>query len=1262
MKRILLSLMALLAIHTAYGQVKATSAELNAGIDDAKFATALALQGSKYLDQSGAKLYAVTAAGANTYTATIAPAITAYSAGQVFFIKITTANTGASTLNLNGLGAKALVKDAATALAGSELLANRIYALAYDGTNFQVVDVADALKANLASPAFTGVPTAPTAAAGTNTTQLATTAFVNSAVESPGALSITSSTIPQVLLNSTPADAATKNTYIGVKHYTNAEEPMFLIGGSSTSVNNVVNVGGGNANLNASTQLDFYTAADNVTATGTRRMRINAAGLVDITNNANIGGTLGVTGILTGTVGQFTTRLNVGALTGTNVNFYNNKDITGAVNSYANFTNAIIQPDVTTVAYGNRIHLGTAAATFTLPNLYYNYATQGTFGAGSTVTNQFGYYADNSIAGASTLNVGYGSNIAAGAGRWNFYVTGTAQNYFAGNVGIGTTSPGANLQVTTTADATKGVVVRGFSATQSANLQEWQTSAGTAQTVVDNAGNLGINAGANFYNVIGTEQQTIYNPAHYYSTAATTGAIVFKHATLSAATMFDIKLKFYRYNTNTALGELRISFYKPDATLINSTTGKYAYTIGNPPVELDQVRVGFDGSGNLSIILSDVATAWNTHNRVIVTEMTTSYTGGTNSAWRNGWTSAVETDLSAYTSLTALPITNMSLNGFIQNSALGQTADLRITGVGLFGGRVSAGTISNLGQLTVVPAADATKGIVVRGTATQSGNLFETQTNAGNVTYSMNPLGISSQTSTSNNSSTGRSVMAIKHESTFAGTYSGTIPVMVDLGVKTPASDQITGRISSGFNGDADRTSGYFAINTASSGTLGEAIRFNSDKSVSFNSGAALINPSGILLNLGLGNITALNNSYIQTLITGTLISRNIADANDALTVNLQNASSTGLILDAQAAGTTVSSISKAGLGTFSGLNLATVPTTSAGTYDVLTRNITTGAIEKTSSSVFTTAAANVVYAGPLTGTANPTFRKLQRNDIGEAFGAATTSGVLDWNDITNTQPGFSPTLITGASANGPGGSAYYHPFTMEHSSKTGNGNMTQIGYPYNPGAADGITWRWRYSNTWSAWRKVWDSSNFTNLNQLTTRNFSDLQGKPTTLTGYGITDGATSASVTAVQTSVTTYDNNAVHKAGTETIAGTKFFNGGVGIGLIAATVPSAYKLAVGGGIIAESVKVKPQGEWPDYVFEKGYPMLSLRELETFILKNKHLPDVPAAAEVKKEGVDLGEMDSKLLKKIEELTLYLIEMKKENEVLKERLDKLEKK
>ncbi|WP_316815848.1 hypothetical protein [Pedobacter nyackensis] len=151
------------------------------------------------------------------------------------------------------------------------------------------------------------------------------------------------------------------------------------------------------------------------------------------------------------------------------------------------------------------------------------------------------------------------------------------------------------------------------------------------------------------------------------------------------------------------------------------------------------------------------------------------------------------------------------------------------------------------------------------------------------------------------------------------------------------------------------------------------------------------------------------------------------------------------------------------------------------------------------------------------------------------------------------------------------------------------------------------------------------------------------VTGKPTTLTGYGITDAATQASVTTV-------DANAVHKTGNETIAGIKLFSTSVGIGT---TNVHTYKLAVGGGIIAESVKVKPQGEWPDYVFEKDYPILPLNELEKFVSKNKHLPNVPNAAEVKKDGIDVGEMNAKLLQKIEELTLYIIDQQKEIKSLK---------
>ena len=107
---------------------------------------------------------------------------------------------------------------------------------------------------------------------------------------------------------------------------------------------------------------------------------------------------------------------------------------------------------------------------------------------------------------------------------------------------------------------------------------------------------------------------------------------------------------------------------------------------------------------------------------------------------------------------------------------------------------------------------------------------------------------------------------------------------------------------------------------------------------------------------------------------------------------------------------------------------------------------------------------------------------------------------------------------------------------------------------------------------------------------------------------------------------------------------------NGALSIGTIN---PTGYRLAVAGKAIAEEIVVKLQVDWPDYVFEKVYKRLSLSELELFILKNRHLPEVPTADDVEKNGLSLGEMDAILLKKIEELTLYVIEQQKEIEALR---------
>ena len=94
-------------------------------------------------------------------------------------------------------------------------------------------------------------------------------------------------------------------------------------------------------------------------------------------------------------------------------------------------------------------------------------------------------------------------------------------------------------------------------------------------------------------------------------------------------------------------------------------------------------------------------------------------------------------------------------------------------------------------------------------------------------------------------------------------------------------------------------------------------------------------------------------------------------------------------------------------------------------------------------------------------------------------------------------------------------------------------------------------------------------------------------------------------------------------------------------------------YKFAVKGKMIAEEIVVKLHGNWPDFVFKKEYGLMSLEDVECFIKENSHLPTMPSASEVEEAGIPLGEMNAKLLQKVEELTLYVIELKKEIDILK---------
>ncbi len=117
---------------------------------------------------------------------------------------------------------------------------------------------------------------------------------------------------------------------------------------------------------------------------------------------------------------------------------------------------------------------------------------------------------------------------------------------------------------------------------------------------------------------------------------------------------------------------------------------------------------------------------------------------------------------------------------------------------------------------------------------------------------------------------------------------------------------------------------------------------------------------------------------------------------------------------------------------------------------------------------------------------------------------------------------------------------------------------------------------------------------------------------------------------------------------------------SGRVGIGTL--KLPVGYKLAVGGKIICEELKVQLQNAWPDYVFAPGYPLQSLEAVAQHIAEKGHLPNIPPACEMEDNGLSVGEMQTKMMEKIEELTLYLIELKKDNTSLRQEVEALKRK
>ena len=203
--------------------------------------------------------------------------------------------------------------------------------------------------------------------------------------------------------------------------------------------------------------------------------------------------------------------LSIGTLNttaGTNVNI--NKAITGAANTYNFNVNGSVQADVTGVCNNIYSRANIVAAAFTLPSYHHFVASQGTIGAGSSITTQTGFHVESTVTGA-TNNYGFRGLIASGTGRWNLYMDGTASNYIAGTVGIGTTSQTAKLEIKGSGDtsATTSLLVRSSASTELLKVtddgQLTIQGLSTAKTTLDN----GDSSSAIVVNVGGRQASTI---------------------------------------------------------------------------------------------------------------------------------------------------------------------------------------------------------------------------------------------------------------------------------------------------------------------------------------------------------------------------------------------------------------------------------------------------------------------------------------------------------------------------------------------------------------------------------------------------------------------------------------------------------------------------------------------------------------------------------------------------------------------------------
>lgn len=484
------------ATSAASAATSATSAATSA-TSAASSASAAAGSATASANSATAAATSATSAAASATAAATSATSSAASAttAQAWAIQLVTPVSGSDySAKYNANLAAASASSASTSASSAATSAS---SAATSATNAANSATASASSASAAATSATSAAASATAAA-TSATSAAASATAAATSATSAAASATAAAGYVV-----PSQTGNAGKFLGTNgtavSWTNSTTGSFGVGEGIGSTSAVLQIGNGRtADGNAYIDLVGDTT---YTDYGLRIIRASGAnGVSQIihrgTNNfaltaTDAGNILLQTNATTRMVIDSAGNVGIGGAPAAGQIFAITKDLTGSTSPIGASVSGTIQSDATVGTRGFNTFISTAATAFTVPTIYHYRAAQGTFGAGSTVTNQFGFYAETTLTDAGT-NVGFYGNIAASSGRFNFYAGGTAANYFAGRTGIGATlTSGAMAQVVNTTAADVGFIIKG-AASQTGDLLQVQNSAASVLARFDANGNLGI--------------------------------------------------------------------------------------------------------------------------------------------------------------------------------------------------------------------------------------------------------------------------------------------------------------------------------------------------------------------------------------------------------------------------------------------------------------------------------------------------------------------------------------------------------------------------------------------------------------------------------------------------------------------------------------------------------------------------------------------------------------------------------------------------